>query len=191
MTDVDNFCPSSKEEWRDWLEVNHAKKDALWLIFYKVKSPKHNLTWSEAVDEALCFGWIDSVKKPIDAETFKQYFSKRKPSSTWSKINKDKVESLTAQNRMQAAGNHVIQVAKTNGSWSMLDDVEALILPSDLELALRAEAGAMEYYQGLSKSGKKLLLSWVIMAKRTETRQKRIAAVAESAGRGVRPEKLT
>jgi len=79
---MDIFCPSNKEAWRIWLEKNHKTKDSVWLIFYKKKSPNPNLSWSEAVDEALCFGWIDSVKKTIDSESYKQYFSKRKAKST-------------------------------------------------------------------------------------------------------------
>ena len=81
MKDVEEFCPSDKKDWRDWLELNHGKKDAVWLIFFKKKSPNYNLSWSESVDEALCFGWIDSTKKGIDNEKYRQYFCKRKPKS--------------------------------------------------------------------------------------------------------------
>lgn len=89
MKDIEDYCPKDQKDWRKWLEVNHNNKDAIWLIFYKKKSPKYNLSWSESVDEALCFGWIDSTKRTIDSETYKQYFTKRKEKSNWSKINKD------------------------------------------------------------------------------------------------------
>ena len=94
MEDVEEYCPDTKKSWREWLELNHQKKEAVWLIFYKKKSPNYNLNWSESVDEALCFGWIDSTKKSIDSEKYKQYFCKRKPKSNWSKVNKYKVKNF-------------------------------------------------------------------------------------------------
>jgi uncharacterized protein YdeI (YjbR/CyaY-like superfamily) len=119
MNDVEEYCPHNKQDWRKWLELNHVKKAAVWLIFYKKKSVQANLDWSEAVDEALCFGWIDSVKRPIDNEKYIQYFSKRKANSTWSKINKDKVDYLASENLMQEAGFKIIEIAKKK--WH-LDD---------------------------------------------------------------------
>ena len=187
---MDSFCPSNKEAWRKWLEINHKTKDSVWLIFYKKKSPNPNLTWSEAVDEAICFGWIDSVKKTIDKERYKQYFSKRKVKSNWSKINKDKVACLTEQNLIAEAGYESIKVAKSNGSWTLLDEVEALIVPKDLEQNLDAVKGARAYFEGLSKSAKKGLLHWIFVAKRTETRQKRMKAIVENAGEGLLPKQF-
>lgn len=187
---MEYFCPSNKEAWRAWLAENHKIKDAVWLIFHKKKSPNPNLTWSEAVDEALCFGWIDSVKKTIDKEKYKQYFSKRKAKSTWSKVNKDKVDYLMKHDLIMEAGYKSIEVAKNNGSWSILDDVEALITPQDLEEAFKIRKGSKAYFEGLSKSARKILLYWVISAKRRETRQKRILEVAENAGKKLKPERF-
>ena len=112
MNDVEHYCPYNKKDWRKWLELNHDKKEAVWLIFYKIKSPNYNLSWSESVDEALCFGWIDSVKRTIDNEKYKQYFSKRKAKSNWSKINKEKVKTLIEQGRMKEEGYKSIEIAK-------------------------------------------------------------------------------
>jgi len=112
----EEYCPSNQQEWRSWLELNHKSKEAVWLVFYKKKSPKYNLSWSQAVDEALCFGWIDSVKKTIDHETYIQYFSKRKPKSNWSKVNKDKVNNLIVNGLMKEEGLKSIAIAKENGS---------------------------------------------------------------------------
>jgi len=95
-----SYCPKDKADWRNWLKENHLIKDSIWLIFNKKKSPNPNLTWSEAVDEALCFGWIDSTKKSIDDKKYMQYFCKRKPKSNWSKVNKDKVKTLMEQGLM-------------------------------------------------------------------------------------------
>src|SRR5690606_10495074 len=126
MKEAEEICPKNKNEWRKWLELNHIKKDAVWLIFYKKTSPKYNLSWSESVDESLCFGWIDSTKKTIDTERYKQYFTKRKAKSNWSKINKEKVKNLIDKGLITEAGLKSIEIAKENGSWTILDAVENL-----------------------------------------------------------------
>ncbi|WP_417592845.1 YdeI/OmpD-associated family protein [Owenweeksia hongkongensis] len=187
MKDPQYITPSSSQEWRDWLAANHQREECIWVIFYKVSSGVPSLTWSEAVDEALCFGWIDSTKRTIDKEKYKQYFSKRKAKSNWSKINKDKIEKLIAENRMMEAGLQSVEVAKQNGSWTILDEVEALIMPKDLEAELKTRPDAKDYFEGLSKSGKKILLHWVMSAKRPETRHKRIIEIAENAALGMKP----
>ena len=190
MNDIEDYCPSDKQDWRKWLEVNHDKKEAVWLVFYKKSSPNYNLSWRESVDEALCFGWIDSTKKTIDRERFIQYFSRRKPNSIWSKVNKDKVDYLILENLMQEAGYKTIEIAKKNGSWSMMDEVEALVVPNDLKNEFDKRIGSFEYYESLSKSAKKILLGWVVLAKRPETRQKRIIEIAENAGRKSKPKQF-
>lgn len=185
--DAKSFCPATKQDWRNWLEQNHHTEDGVWLIVYKKSSKTPNLDWSESVDEALCFGWIDSVKQSVDKDRYKQYFCKRKPNSTWSKINKDKIEVLQAEGLMTEAGLKTIEIAKQNGSWTMLDSVEALIVPQDLENELLKYPNAMENYQGFSKSTQKSLLYWVISAKRSETRIKRITDIAENASNNEKP----
>jgi uncharacterized protein YdeI (YjbR/CyaY-like superfamily) len=155
MKDVEEYCPCDKNDWRKWLALNHDKKEAVWLMFYKKQSPSYNLSWSESVDEALCFGWIDSTKKAIDGEKFKQYFCKRKAKSNWSKINKDKVKTLIDQGLMEEEGYKSIAIAKQNGSWTILDGVEALIIPVDLKEAFASYPDASEYFESLSKSVKK------------------------------------
>lgn len=181
INNENTFCPSSREEWRQWLQENHIKEESVWLVQYKVKSNNTSIPWADAVEEALCFGWIDSVRKTIDDESFKQYFCKRKPKSTWSKINKEKVVILTEQGLMADAGLRTIEIAKKNGSWTILDEVEALIVPTDLEEAFEAKPSSKEYYLSLSNSTQKMLLAWVALAKRPETRQKRIDEIAERA----------
>lgn len=187
---MNSYCPANKEDWRNWLKRNHLIEDSIWLIFYKKKSPNPNLSWSEAVDEALCFGWIDSTKKAIDNEKYIQYYCKRKPKSNWSKINKDKVKVLIEQGRMEEVGYKSIEVAKENGSWTILDKVEALVVPEDLKEEFANHKGSMEYFDSLSKSAKKILLYWVVSAKRTETRQKRILEIAENAGKNLKPKQF-
>lgn len=184
---MNSYCPKNKQDWRKWLQKNHLREESIWLIINKKNAPNPNLTWSEAVDEALCFGWIDSVRMPIDENQFKQYFSKRKPKSNWSKINKDKVAALIENGLMQDAGYKSIEIAKENGSWTILDKIEALEIPNDLKVALENQKGAMEFFEGLSKSDKKILLHWVSSAKRDETKQRRILEIVESASNNQLP----
>ena len=190
QTEVSTYCPQNQKEWRKWLENHHQDHQSVWLIFYKVSSENHNLTWSEAVDEALCFGWIDSTKRTVDSERYKQYFSKRKPISNWSQINKDKVEALTAKGLMAEAGLKSIAEAKQNGSWSAMDEVEQLIIPDDLKKALENSDVAKSFFRNLSKSKMKMLLHWVVVAKRPETRIKRINEVVKDAAEEQMPKQF-
>lgn len=189
--EIQKFYPNSAASWREWLAKNHMDIDAIWVVFHTKKSGKETLSWSQAVDEALCFGWIDSKKVKIDEDTYHQYFCKRKANSTWSKVNKDKVLQLKAENRMQKAGLTVIERAKENGSWTLLDSVEALILPKNLEKEFELFQGARDYYESLSKSSKKLLLSWIVLAKKEETKMKRVKAIAAAASEQRMPKQLT
>lgn len=184
---MNTYHPNNQQEWRNWLEEHHQTADFVWLIYNRKNSPNPNLSWSEAVDEALCFGWIDSTKKSIDETTYKQYFCKRKPKSNWSKVNKDKVERLIEQGLMREAGYKSIAIAKENGSWTILDSVEALIVPDDLKEALDRYEGATAYFEGLSNSAKKSLLYWLVSAKRATTREKRILDIATNASQQQRP----
>lgn len=153
--DIPVFYPETLTAWRKWLDKNHEKEQAVWLVFHAKKSGRKTITWSEAVDVALCYGWIDSKKIKVDEHTAHQFFSKRKAKSTWSKINKEKVERLIDAGLMRPAGYSIIEIAKQNGSWTILDDIEALIIPPDLEATLRQQQGAWDAFQGWSKSVKK------------------------------------
>lgn len=188
--DSNLFYPSSPEKWRNWLEENHENEKSIWVLFYKVSSEVPSLTWSEAVDEALCFGWIDSTKKSIDHERYKQLFCQRKANSTWSKVNKDKVDALNEAGKIQAAGWKSIELAKENGSWTILDGPEALIIPNDLEIEFEKIPDSKGFYSSLSKSIKKGILTWIVIAKREETRQKRIKEIVECAIRNELPKRF-
>jgi len=159
-------------------------------VFYNKSSGRKTITWSEAVDVALAYGWIDSKKVKIDGETAHQFFSRRKPKSTWSKINKDKVERLMAEGKMTKAGLEAIEMAKQNGSWSVLDEVETLTIPNDLEKAFRKVGGSKKFFLGLSKSVRKAMLQWVVLARRPETRKKRIEEIAGQAGKQLKPKQF-
>ncbi len=190
IKEIETFCPATRQEWRLWLQENHVSKQSVWLVQHKVKSGKPSISWSEAVDEALCFGWIDSTRKTIDHETFIQFFCKRKPNSVWSKINKAKVQHLIAEGLMMQAGYDSVERAKQNGSWAMLDDVEELTIPADLETAFHTNPGSMDFFSGLSKSVRKSILHWLVLAKRPETRQKRINEIAELAAQRMKPKQF-
>jgi len=177
---IETYYPKTKQQWRKWLLKNHSKENAVWVVFYKKKSNIPSISWSDAVDEALCFGWIDSVKKKLDEERSIQFFSKRKPKSTWSKINKEKVKNLIETGKMTQSGLDCIDVAKQNGSWQILDSVEELVIPEDLEKALKLKAQALDFFLSLNKSTKKMLLQWLVLAKREDTRKKRISEIVES-----------
>lgn len=190
MNETEVFYPTSLTEWRKWLAENHLSKQSVWLVFYNKSSEKKSITWSEAVDVALCFGWIDSKKIKIDHETSHQFFSKRKPSSTWSKINKEKVLQLIDNRQMTQAGYESIEIAKQNGSWTILDEVEELIIPNDLENAFKKHKGSKDYFLNLSKTVRKMMLQWIVLAKRPETRQIRIDEIAKNAEQKQKPKQF-
>ena len=189
--DIETFYPRSRQEWRDWLQDNHAKKQSVWLIYYKKKSNVSTILYSDAVDEALCFGWIDSKSKPIDEHKFMQFFSKRKEKSVWSKVNKEKIERLTEEGLMTNAGYEIIEKAKLNGSWNILDEAEALHIPKDLEGEFDKRPNAKLYFLSLSRSDKRNILQWLILAKRQETREKRITEIVELADKNQKPKQFS
>ena len=188
--DVDTYCPQSRTQWRQWLDENHLSRQSVWLVFYTKKSNIPSLSWSEAVDEALCFGWIDSTKKKINDVSFMQFFSKRKPKSNWSKINKEKVKQLIDCKKMTKQGYESIEIAKENGYWTILDEIEELIIPNDLEIAFEKHHGSKDYFLSLSKSTRKIILGWIVLVRKPETRQKRIAEVVQSAALNLKPSHL-
>lgn len=190
LTDDDTFYPANRKEWRNWLKKNHKKRNFIWLICYKTSAGIPTITWSEAVDEALCFGWIDSTRKSIDDKKFIQYFSKRKPGSYWSQINKDKVKRLIQDKLMTKAGLEIIEVAKKNGNWSLLEDVEKLIIPDDLKKGFLRKPKAEKYFQSLSNSMKKSILQWIVVAKIAETREKRIQETLDLASQHLIPKQF-
>ncbi|MCF2501369.1 YdeI/OmpD-associated family protein [Dyadobacter chenhuakuii] len=181
------FSPSSRQEWRQWLQENHSLTQSVWLVYHKKSAQVPNISWSEAVDEAICFGWIDSLSRPLDQERYIQFFSKRKPGSGWSKINKNKAEKLIEAGLMQQAGYDAIEAARKNGSWSLLDEVEELVVPDDLQKALADKPVGSSFFQKLSRSDKRNLLQWLVLAKKTETRQKRIKEIVEFADQNLKP----
>ena len=184
---LDTFQAKNRQAWREWLEQNYTTSMGVWLIYYKVKSGQPSVRYSEAVKEALCFGWIDSKAKSIDEERYRQIFTPRKPKSVWSKLNKQYIQELIEQGLMTKAGLKKNEAAKQDGSWTTLDTIEELIIPADLKQALVANETANQYFEAYSNSTKKNILFWIQSAKRPQTRLKRIEQTINAAAQNQNP----
>jgi uncharacterized protein YdeI (YjbR/CyaY-like superfamily) len=182
---VPRFQPTSRAAWRAWLRAHHAKSSGVWLVF--LKGAERQLPYADSVEEALCYGWIDSTMRPMDGRSYRQLFTPRKPKSTWSALNKRRAADLIAQRRMRAAGLAAIELAKRNGSWTALDAVEALVVPPDLARALAANTKAKAFFDALAPSSRKGILYWISGVKSAERRAARIAEAISQAAKGLRP----
>ncbi len=176
-----------RETWRAWLEANHATATGAWHVTWRARPGRQGLDYEAAVEEALCFGWVDSTGGRFDDERSKLYFAPRQPRSPWAATNKARVERLIAAGRMHPAGLAAVERAKANGSWTVLDGVERLEVPDDLAAALGARPPAAANYAAFPPSVRKQLLASVATAVRPETRARRIADVAAAAARNERP----
>ena len=183
---IQTFYAKDRRAWRKWLQKNHRSSGRVWLIVYKKESGTPSVDYAEAVEEALCFGWIDSKANKRDEESYYQSFAKRKPTSKWSKINKLRVKKLIEEKRMTDAGLDAIQIAKKNRAWTALDEVDDTIIPKDLEIALGKNRPAKKYFASFPQSSKKIILEWILNAKKKETRQKRIDETVSLAGKNIR-----
>ncbi len=183
---VNTFYASSQKIWRKWLEDNHDKEQSVWLIIYKKESKIPTVYYPEAVDEALCFGWVDSSINKRDKDSYFQFFAKRNPASNWSKVNKEKIARLMASNTMHVAGIKMVELAKQSGTWDALNDVENAVLPSDLKIAFKKNKVALKNWELLPHSTKRGILEWLLNAKKEETRQKRILEIVSLAAQNIR-----
>jgi uncharacterized protein YdeI (YjbR/CyaY-like superfamily) len=178
--------PQTRLEWRDWLAQHHRQNQGIWLISYKKGTGKSRFNYDEAVEEALCVGWIDSKPNKLDAERSLLWFAPRKKETGWSKLNKERVERLIEQELMMPAGLAKVEAAQADGSWNALDAIEALEIPLDLEQALIAHGDAKQNFGAFPKSVKRGILEWIASAKKPETRAKRIAETAQLAAQNLR-----
>jgi uncharacterized protein YdeI (YjbR/CyaY-like superfamily) len=180
LDNLPRFYPKDREKWRNWLQENYNSSPGIWIIYYKKNSQKPTIEYDEAVEEALAFGWIDSKVKALDNERYMQLFTPRKENSTWSLINKKRIDKIIKKGLITPAGIEKVEIAKKNGSWSLLDDIENLVIPEDLEESFRNNPKAGENFKNLSFSTKKQILWWIKSAKRNETRINRIKLTIES-----------
>ncbi|MEL6381998.1 MAG: YdeI/OmpD-associated family protein [Cyanobacteria bacterium J06626_18] len=188
MTDAppNSFHALTAEDWRAWLADNHQTAENIWLITYKKATGQPTFSYDTAVEEALCFGWIDSLPRKLDDARKMLYFAPRKSGSGWSRPNKERVERMIAAGKMTLAGLAKVQAAKADGSWERLDAIENLVLPEDLAAALVAQSPAVQHWEAFPRSVKRGILEWIASAKRSTTRLKRIQETAELAQRNER-----
>jgi uncharacterized protein YdeI (YjbR/CyaY-like superfamily) len=181
----------NRAAWRAWLEKNHDKQTELWLVYYKKGSGKKSVTYEEALQEALCFGWIDSIINALDAERYMQRWTPRNIKSIWSAANKARIRKLIAEGRMAPPGLDKIKIAKKNGSWTKLGDIERIGRgggpPPDVLAAISSYPGLQEKLASLSPSRRKILSYWVASAKRPETRDRRIRQLESHIDAGTLP----
>jgi uncharacterized protein YdeI (YjbR/CyaY-like superfamily) len=190
MGDFPRLQPRSRQAWRRWLQQHHASATGVWLVYAKKHTGLPSLTYNDAVEEALCFGWIDSRINPIDDAHYMQIFTPRKPKSLWSASNRARAERLVAAGLMTAAGMALIEGAKRLGTWDALAHVDALTVPPDLQRAIDAVPDAKRNWPAYSTSMRKGFLYRVAGAKRAETRARHIHAIVEILARHVSREAL-
>tara|TARA_R110002124_G_scaffold47149_1_gene140650 strand:- start:692 stop:1279 length:588 start_codon:yes stop_codon:yes gene_type:complete len=184
--DFEEVFPKSVKEWRSWLSQNHAKKESIWLVLPKKDSTLKGLTIQEAVDHAQCFGWIDSVPNKIDDQKYKILVSPRSFKSNWSRVNKEKIARLRKEDLITEPGYEMIRIAKENGTWDALNDVENLVIPPDLKSEFNNYKHSKTNFENFPRSAKRGILEWIFNAKRTETRKKRVEETAELAEKNIR-----
>jgi uncharacterized protein YdeI (YjbR/CyaY-like superfamily) len=183
----DRVALATRAALRAWLARHHATHPGMWLVSWKPATGKPRVKYAEAVEEALCVGWIDGGLRTLDGERSMLWLTRRRPRSRWSALNKSRVALLEKAGLMRAAGRAAIAAAKRDGSWSSLDAVEAMVLPEDLRRALDANAVAARHFAAFPKSVRKPLLAWIGDAKRATTRAARIAVLVQRVAANERP----
>jgi uncharacterized protein YdeI (YjbR/CyaY-like superfamily) len=187
LDDAPHVELADRASWRAWLDANHATATGVWLVTWRRRSGRSGLDYEAAIEEALCFGWVDSTGGTIDELRGKLYFAPRKPRSGWAASNKARVERLVREGRMAPAGLAAVERARADGSWGLLDSVERLEVPDDLAAALAAAPPAATSFAAFPPSSRKLALAWLVQARRPETRAARVRRIAEAAARNERP----
>jgi uncharacterized protein YdeI (YjbR/CyaY-like superfamily) len=183
MDDAERFEPAGVQEWSDWLARNHADARGVWLVTPRSRTGRVTVDYESAVVEALRFGWVDATTKSLDDDRGMMWFSPRNPRSGWASSNKRRIEQLRKAGRLEPAGEAAVRVAQENGSWDLLNDVEALVVPEDLAAAL-ADRQAREHWDAATPSSRRMALGWLVQAKRPETRARRVTQLAERAAEG-------
>ncbi|WP_407344069.1 YdeI/OmpD-associated family protein [Pengzhenrongella phosphoraccumulans] len=182
----DRVHPETADAWRSWLADNHTRDVGVWVVSWKQHTGRPRVSYEDAVTEALAFGWVDSKAVTLDDDRSMLWYSPRRPKSAWSRPNKQRVERLLAEGRMTPAGQRMVDLARASGTWSLLDDVEDLIVPDDLAAAFAARPGAAAHWDAFPRSVRRGILEWIVQAKRPETRANRVRETAERAAKGER-----
>jgi len=174
---------SNRAELNNWLEKNHASDQSFWLVTYKKSVPEKYVSTSEILDELISYGWIDGIRRKLDEHKTMQLISQRK-TQHWAKTYKDRAERLIREGRMKSHGLRSIDRSKQLGLWDFMDDVDRLEIPTDLKVALESKRGAKSFFDQINPSSKRFALRWLKLAKKNETRKKRILKIAELAAKG-------
>jgi uncharacterized protein YdeI (YjbR/CyaY-like superfamily) len=185
MDDAERLEPGTVEEWSAWLREHHEQPQGVWLVSPR-KASERAVSYEEAVLEALRYGWVDSTAKPVDEHRSMQWFAPRRRGSMWTRINKGRVARLEEAGLMEPAGATAVAAAKETGMWTLMDDVEDLVVPDDLAAAFDRHPGSREHWESWSASAQKLILTWIVLARRRETRATRVETTAEKAARGIK-----
>lgn len=180
------YHAETRRQWRAWLEANHGSERGVWLCSWRSKTGRPVCPYREAVEEALCFGWVDSTVNVLDDDRGLQLMTPRRPKSTWTRLNRRRVADLETAGLMTAAGRRAVEVAKGNGWWTILDPVEDLLEPEDLATALGKNSSAEHNWNAFPASARKQMLWWVISAVKPETRARRVETIVTKAERGER-----
>lgn len=179
------FTPRNRRGWRRWLQENHGSETEVWLVFLKKHTARPNLSYDDAVEEALCFGWIDGVKRSIDQDRYMHRFTPRKPGSKWSRSNKERARRMIDAGLMTAAGEQAITRAKADGSWAKPVAARTQFsMPPELEARLKRNRKAAAHFAALAPSYQRQFVAWIATAKRPETRKRRLDEAIELLSRG-------
>lgn len=173
-----------RKAWRKWLEKNHALSKGVRLVILHKDSNAPGIRYEEAVEEALCFGWIDGTANKRDSDSFLVLFTPRKPKSTWSKSNRQRVDKLLKHGQMTPAGLAAVELAKRVGTWTALDAIDEQVIPEDLRTAFDKQPSAWKDWQAMAPSSRRMMLAWIASAKRPETRVRRIEETVRRAAKG-------
>lgn len=180
------YHAESRAQLRAWLDANHDTARGLWLCSWRTHTGRPVCPYPEVVEEALCFGWIDSTVNVLDDDRRLQLLTPRRPKSSWTRLNRRRIADLEARGLLRDAGRRAVAVAQANGWWTIIDPVEDLVEPDDLAAALDADPAARTHWDGFPASARKQMLWWVVSAGRPDTRDRRIASIVEHAARGER-----
>ena len=187
MPTAHEFYAPSREAWRSWLQAHHASEESVWLVYDKDQPGQpRRLPYDAIVEEALCFGWVDSVPGKVSERQAKIYVSKRKPKSAWSKANRDRIALLRGKGLMTPAGEQAVATAQANGMWNHLETSDRFEMPSDLIEQLAANPAAQAFYDTMPPSSHRIILEWIYSAKTDQTKQKRITETVELAAKGIK-----
>jgi uncharacterized protein YdeI (YjbR/CyaY-like superfamily) len=176
----------SRADLRTWFAANHGRRDGVWLVTWRAASGRPAPSYDDIVCECLAVGWVDSIARGLDEDRTMLYLAPRKPRSGWSRPNKERVARLEAEGLLTEAGRRVVEAARADGSWSLLDEVEDLVVPADLAAAFEARPGAWQHWDAFPRSARRGVLEWIVQAKRPETRARRVTETADRAAVGER-----